>query len=137
MAGRSPERSHIEACTFFVSVGALTILVFSLGDCSWEKINSTKAVSRFHSPAVATTMGEYDAWTERQSARAAEAWSELLKEVSSEYGTLRLVVQKLSVLDCLASLASVARQPGWCAPDIADKPKLQIKVYLLRTYYHA
>lgn len=45
----------------------------------------------------------------------------LCREFGEKYAKFRTVVQNLAVLDCLASLAEVAKHPGYVKPAISDK----------------
>jgi DNA mismatch repair protein MSH3 len=83
---------------------------------SWSKISGTKKVSRFHTPDVIRMLRERDQHKESLSAACDVAFSALLSEISTHYPLLRDVVASLSTLDCLLSLASVARLPGYSKP---------------------
>ncbi|KDN51533.1 hypothetical protein RSAG8_00078, partial [Rhizoctonia solani AG-8 WAC10335] len=93
---------------------------------SWQRINSTKAVTRFHTPQVKAKLHEREVFKETLAAEANKAFNHFLGEVSEHYSTLRNVTMKLAVLDCLSALAIVAQQPGYVKPQFFDDDRLDI-----------
>ncbi|KAG0231398.1 Mismatch repair protein msh3 [Actinomortierella wolfii] len=87
---------------------------------SWVKISGTKQVSRFHTPETTKLIHAKAQHQERLTLRCTEAFKELCKEFSSQYEVFRDVVQALATLDCLFSLAAVARRPGYCKAEYVD-----------------
>ncbi|CAE6491489.1 unnamed protein product [Rhizoctonia solani] len=93
---------------------------------SWQRINSTKVVTRFHTPQVKAKLHEREVFKETLAAEANKAFNHFLGEVSEHYSTLRNVTMKLAVLDCLSALAIVAQQPGYVKPQFFDDDRLDI-----------
>ena len=93
---------------------------------SWMKINGTKAASRYHSPEIQELQQELLRLHERLDAETSVAWQQFQAQVAECYGELRAVVQRLAVLDCLLSLADVAKTGGWCRPTLHDDHQLRI-----------
>ncbi|CAE6462457.1 unnamed protein product [Rhizoctonia solani] len=93
---------------------------------SWQRINSTKAVTRFHTPQVKAKLHEREVFKETLAAEANKAFNLFLSEVAEHYSILRNVTMKLAVLDCLSALAIVAQQPGYVKPQFFDDDRLDI-----------
>lgn len=85
---------------------------------SWTVISKTKAVTRFHPPEVAAQLELLNQQRELLTLEAHRAWLAFLDQCADNYDEHRLVVQRLAELDCLLSLATVAAQEGYCAPEI-------------------
>ncbi|KAF8854100.1 DNA mismatch repair protein msh3 [Acephala macrosclerotiorum] len=93
---------------------------------SWAKISGTKRVSRFHTPEVIRMLRERDQHKESLSAACDAAYKSLLAEVSTHYGPLRDAIASLSTLDCLLSLATVARLPGYTKPTFSSSTEITV-----------
>ena len=93
---------------------------------SWLKINGTQKASRYHSPEIQELQEERMRLHERLDAEIKVAWQQFQSRVAECYGELHAVVQRLAVLDCLLSLADVARKGGWCRPQLYDEHQLRI-----------
>ncbi|ORY50345.1 hypothetical protein BCR33DRAFT_752989 [Rhizoclosmatium globosum] len=93
----------------------------------WVKVNGTKAVSRFHTPAVLELLQSRDIIVEKLNTAADAAYLELLGEIAGHYQELKDVVQSLAVVDCLMSLAKVASQPGYVKPTYSSDPIMEVK----------
>ena len=48
------------------------------------------------------------------------------REISEKYEFFRDVVQNLSILDCLLSLAAVASLPGYSKPEFVDSGGIEV-----------
>ncbi|KAL1958290.1 hypothetical protein VTO42DRAFT_4607 [Malbranchea cinnamomea] len=94
---------------------------------SWRKISGTKKVSRYHTPEVVNYMRQRDQHRESLAAACDKAFSSFLGEVSSQYQSFRDCIQSLATLDCLLSLATVARQPGYVKPEYTDETCLIVE----------
>ena len=94
---------------------------------SWAKISGTKKTSRYHTPDVVKLIRERDQHKEALAAACDSAFSDLLKEISSEYQGIRDCIQALAVLDCLSSLAIIAAQPGYVKPTLTDEICISIR----------
>ncbi|KAK8216753.1 Mismatch repair protein msh3 [Zalaria obscura] len=95
---------------------------------SWAKISGTKAKSRFHTPEVVRFIRERDQHKEALAAACDAAFADLLTEIGSKYQAFRDCVQSLATLDCLLSLAEIARQPGYCKPVFLEGDEVSINV---------
>ncbi|KAL8996699.1 MAG: hypothetical protein Q9169_003871 [Polycauliona sp. 2 TL-2023] len=94
---------------------------------SWSKISGTKKVSRFHTPEVVRLIRERDQHKEALAAACDVAFTALLAEISTKYQLFRDCIQALATLDCLMSLATVARQPGYVKPEFSDDTCIAIE----------
>jgi len=94
---------------------------------SWLKISGTKAVSRYHSPFVIEKLKQLVLHRENLDTVCQQAWLSFLGEFGAHYITFREVVQRIAVLDCLCSLASLARNPSYTKPVFSEKRQLIIK----------
>ena len=74
---------------------------------------STKQVSRFRTPFVDEKFKVLCQWREQLSIAAQEAWLEFLALFSEGCSRYRRAVHCIATLDCLFSLAAVAKQPGF------------------------
>ncbi|WAR00673.1 MSH3-like protein [Mya arenaria] len=80
----------------------------------WVKINSTKAVSRFHSPEIVSLYKELQQAREQRDIEAGVAWTCFLGEFSSRYQRYKQAVRCVAEVDCLLSLAVLALQDSYC-----------------------
>ncbi|KAK7115963.1 DNA mismatch repair protein Msh3-like [Littorina saxatilis] len=86
----------------------------------WTQISSTKVVSRFHPPFVMEKYKKLNQLREQLVATVTDAWEEFLREFSEEFLRYRKAVQLLASLDVLMSLAQLARQDGYCRPEMTE-----------------
>ncbi|KAI8065738.1 muts domain V-domain-containing protein [Gongronella butleri] len=93
---------------------------------NWIKISGTKAMSRFHSPFIIDKLKKREVLREQLTLDAERAYREFLRSISDQYELFRDVIQSLSQLDCLLSLAKVAQQPGYVKPTFAPDTKIHI-----------
>ncbi|KAF8610164.1 hypothetical protein BDV93DRAFT_483283 [Ceratobasidium sp. AG-I] len=119
----------------YVSVSGIDVVTHYLqvrnGDTkkvpvSWQRISSTKAVTRFHTPQIKAKIHERDVYKETLAAEANKAYDMFLGEVAEHYSVLRNVTMKLAVLDCLSTLAVIAQQPGYVKPEFFDDDRLEV-----------
>ena len=94
---------------------------------SWIKVNSTKAKVRYHTPEV------IDGWMQLTRARelleeeAERSWRAFLRRFSDSYALFRHIINALSELDCLLSLATTSLTAGYARPTFtADKRTLEM-----------
>lgn len=87
---------------------------------SWSKISGTKKISRFHTPEVVKLIRERDQHKEALANACDEAFVNLLTEIGADYQVFRDAIQSLAILDCICSLAEVAKQPGYSKPEFVD-----------------
>ena len=87
----------------------------------WMQVSTTKEFIRYHTPRVLELMQRLALHREEIELEARNAWSHWLADVGAACaGPLRAAVRVLAQLDCLASLAVVARMPGYTRPTIVD-----------------
>lgn len=87
----------------------------------WMQVSTTKEFIRYHTPRVLELMQRLALHREEIELEARKAWSLWLADVGAACaGPLRAAVRVLAQLDCLASLAVVARMPGYTRPMIVD-----------------
>ncbi|KAM0332405.1 hypothetical protein ACHAQA_002685 [Verticillium albo-atrum] len=84
---------------------------------SWAKISGTKKLSRFHTPEAVRLLAARDQNREALASACDAAFAGLLHDLAHDaYQPLRDAVASLATLDCLLSLARVARLPGYTKP---------------------
>ncbi|KXS17684.1 hypothetical protein M427DRAFT_96714 [Gonapodya prolifera JEL478] len=93
---------------------------------SWKKVGSTKAVSRFHTPFITEKMQERDRHKELLKAEADRSYKAFLEDVASVGSEMRACVEKIGILDCLASLATLAQQSGYTKPVFVDEAVIEV-----------
>lgn len=86
----------------------------------WIKISATKEVSRFRTPFVEEKFKLLCQWREQLCIASHEAWVEFLSLFSEGCSRYRRAVHCIATLDCLFSLAVVAKQPGFVRPVVKD-----------------
>jgi DNA mismatch repair protein MSH3 len=85
---------------------------------SWTKINSTKALSRYHPPEIEILVPKLGAAEEAADAACKVAWLEFLRSVGASYATLHCATKSLAVLDCLLTFANVSKRCNWIRPKL-------------------
>ena len=88
---------------------------------SWTKVNSTKALARYHPPEVELLAPRLGAAEEAAEAACKAAWLEFLRSVGASYATLHAATKALAVLDCLMAFSSVSKRSGWVRPSLDDR----------------
>lgn len=87
----------------------------------WLQVSTTKEFVRFHTPQVVELIKKLQLHREEVMLAAQDAWVAWLGEVGAACaGPLRRAVGVLAQIDCLASLAVVAKMPGYCRPTIVE-----------------
>lgn len=86
----------------------------------------TKALSRFHTPEVKNLIKERDQQKELLAAACDDYFMKFLAEISESYQDLRDTVQSLALLDCLLSLATIAKRPNYVKPTFVAEPIINI-----------
>ena len=79
----------------------------------WQKISSTKAVSRFHTPFIVEAYKELSQQREQLQITANQCWRKYLTLFERCYPGYRRAVHHLAAIDCLMSLAHVAKKHGY------------------------
>ncbi|KAB0366194.1 hypothetical protein FD754_010350 [Muntiacus muntjak] len=93
----------------------------------WVKVGSTKAVSRFHSPFIVENYRHLNQLREQLVLDCSAEWLAFLESFSEHYHTLCKAVHHLATVDCIFSLAKVAKQGDYCRPTLQEERKILIK----------
>ena len=93
---------------------------------NWIKVAGTKAFARFHSPQIISMVAERERYKELLAIECDNAYTKLLKEISSHYDSLRNTVRSLAVLDCIISLSVLAALPGYVRPSFVNQQIIDV-----------
>ncbi|XP_043920172.1 DNA mismatch repair protein Msh3 [Protopterus annectens] len=93
----------------------------------WIKISSTKAVSRFHTPFIAERCRRLSQLREQLVLDCNTEWLNFLHHFGEHYHTLRTAACHLATIDCIFSLAEVAKQEGYCRPIVQKERQIMIQ----------
>ncbi|XP_008851539.1 DNA mismatch repair protein Msh3 [Nannospalax galili] len=93
----------------------------------WVKVGSTKAVSRFHSPFIVENYRHLNQLREQLVLDCSAEWLDFLENFSEHYHALCKAVNYLATVDCIFSLAKVAKQGDYCRPTLQEEKKIIIK----------
>ncbi|XP_045427627.1 DNA mismatch repair protein Msh3 isoform X2 [Pipistrellus kuhlii] len=93
----------------------------------WIKVGSTKAVSRFHSPFIVENYRHLNQLREQLVLDCNAEWLDFLENFSEHYQSLCTAVHRLAAIDCIFSLAKVAKQGDYCRPTLLEERKIIIK----------
>ncbi|KAK3732903.1 hypothetical protein QZH41_012683, partial [Actinostola sp. cb2023] len=119
----------IDYCTVAGNEFLIEVRNAKLGSvpADWIKINSTKQVCRFRTPFVEEHYKLLCQQREVMSRVCNEAWIDYLEMFNQRYTHYHKAVQLVAIVDCLVSLATVAKQPGYSCPIVKDsETELQI-----------
>ncbi|KAK0137215.1 DNA mismatch repair protein Msh3 [Merluccius polli] len=86
----------------------------------WVKISSTKAVGRYHSPFLVKSCHRLQQLREQLQLDCQRAWIDFLHQFGEHYHTMKRAVGHLATMDCLFSLAAVAKQGDYCRPEMVE-----------------
>ncbi|XP_078531437.1 DNA mismatch repair protein Msh3 isoform X2 [Lissotriton helveticus] len=86
----------------------------------WVKVGSTKAVSRFHSPFIVKNYRHLNQLREQLVLDCNAEWLRFLNEFAELYHSVHKVIDNLATIDCIFSLAEVAKQGGYCRPIVQE-----------------
>ncbi|XP_077900543.1 DNA mismatch repair protein Msh3 isoform X2 [Ictidomys tridecemlineatus] len=93
----------------------------------WVKVGSTKAVSRFHSPFVVENYRHLNQLREQLVLDCNTEWLDFLENFNKHYHSLCKAVHHLATIDCIFSLAKVAKQGDYCRPTLQEEKRIMIK----------
>ncbi|EDL01202.1 mCG128141, partial [Mus musculus] len=93
----------------------------------WVKVGSTKAVSRFHPPFIVESYRRLNQLREQLVLDCNAEWLGFLENFGEHYHTLCKAVDHLATVDCIFSLAKVAKQGNYCRPTLQEEKKIIIK----------
>ncbi|KAM8886774.1 DNA mismatch repair protein Msh3 isoform 2-T2 [Spinachia spinachia] len=86
----------------------------------WVKISSTKAVSRYHSPFLAERYKKLLQLRGQLLLDCQREWTNFLDQFGEHYHTMKRAISHLATMDCLFSLAEVAKQGDYCRPKVCE-----------------
>ncbi|XP_008279806.1 DNA mismatch repair protein Msh3 [Stegastes partitus] len=86
----------------------------------WVKISSTKAVSRYHSPFLVDRYKKLLQLREQLLLDCQREWTNFLDQFGEHYHTMKRAISHLATVDCLLSLAEVAKQGDYCRPEVCE-----------------
>ncbi|XP_023800522.1 DNA mismatch repair protein Msh3, partial [Cyanistes caeruleus] len=86
----------------------------------WVMVSSTKAVSRFHSPFITENYRVLQRLREQLVLDCSTEWLCFLDHFSEHYHPVSKAICHLATVDCLFSLAQVAKQGDYCRPAVQD-----------------
>nr|XP_020449533.1 DNA mismatch repair protein Msh3 isoform X2 [Monopterus albus] len=86
----------------------------------WVKISCTKAVSRFHTPFLVERYKKLLQLREQLLLDCQREWTNFLDHFGEHYHTMKRAVSHLATMDCLFSLAEVAKQGNYCRPEVCE-----------------
>ncbi|KTG41110.1 hypothetical protein cypCar_00014468, partial [Cyprinus carpio] len=99
----------------------------SIVPADWVKINSTKIVGRYHTPFIVEKHRRLQQLREQLVIDCNHEWINFLQLFGDHYYILRKAVCHLATMDCLFSLAQVAKENNYCRPEILeDKSQILI-----------
>ncbi|XP_054042825.1 DNA mismatch repair protein Msh3 isoform X2 [Rissa tridactyla] len=89
----------------------------------WVMVSSTKAVSRFHSPFIIENYRHLNQLREQLVLDCSAEWLSFLDHFSEHYHPVSKAIGHLATIDCLFSLAQVAKQGDYCRPTVQDNSR--------------
>ncbi|XP_058631979.1 DNA mismatch repair protein Msh3 isoform X3 [Onychostoma macrolepis] len=99
----------------------------SIVPTDWVKINSTKVVGRYHTPFIVEKHRRLQQLREQLIIDCNHEWINFLQLFGDHYYILRKAVCHLATMDCLFSLAQVAKENNYCRPEVLeDKSQILI-----------
>ncbi|XP_034026554.1 DNA mismatch repair protein Msh3 isoform X2 [Thalassophryne amazonica] len=93
----------------------------------WVQISSTKTVIRYHSPFLVERYKKLLQLREQLLLDCQREWTRFLDQFGEHYHTMKRAISHLATMDCLFSLAEVAKQGGYCRPEVC-KNRRQIMI---------
>lgn len=82
----------------------------------WTIVSSTKTVVRYHSPFLVEQYKKLQQLREQLQLDCQREWIQFLEAFGEHYYTLKRAISHLATMDCLFSLAEVAKQGNYCRP---------------------
>ncbi|KAM8760091.1 DNA mismatch repair protein Msh3 [Acanthopagrus schlegelii] len=113
----------------YTSVSGLEFLIevknslSSTVPADWVKISSTKAVSRYHSPFLVERYKKLLQLREQLLLDCQREWTNFLDQFGEHYHTMKRAISHLATMDCLFSLAEVAKQGDYCRPEVCENQR--------------
>ncbi|XP_040379670.1 DNA mismatch repair protein MSH3 [Oryza brachyantha] len=96
---------------------------------SWMKVNSTKKTIRYHTPEVLKNLDDLLLAKEKLAVICRTTWHNFLADFGKYYAQFQATVESLATLDCLNSLATLAKQNNYVRPNfVHDHEASQIHI---------
>ncbi|XP_035494882.2 DNA mismatch repair protein Msh3 [Scophthalmus maximus] len=86
----------------------------------WVKISSTKAVGRYHSAFLVERYKTLQQLRGQLLLDCQREWIHFLDQFGEHYHTMKRAISHLATMDCLFSLAEVAKQGDYCRPEVCE-----------------
>lgn len=86
----------------------------------WTIVSSTKTIVRYHSPFLVEHYKELQQLREQLQLDCQREWIQFLEAFGEHYHTIKRAVSHLATMDCVFSLAEVAKQGNYCRPVITS-----------------
>ncbi|KAK7934460.1 hypothetical protein WMY93_005356 [Mugilogobius chulae] len=93
----------------------------------WTIVSSTKTMARYHSPFLVEHYKKLQQLREQLQLDCQREWIRFLDEFGEHYHTIKRAISHLATMDCLFSLAEVAKQDDYCRPSVRSD-ELQILI---------
>ncbi|XP_060762961.1 DNA mismatch repair protein Msh3 isoform X3 [Neoarius graeffei] len=87
----------------------------------WVKISSTKLVGRYHSPFLVERHQHLLRLREQLVIDCSREWISFLQQFGEHYYILKKAVGYLATVDCLFSLAQLAKDNNYCRPEVLEQ----------------
>ncbi|XP_061527989.1 DNA mismatch repair protein Msh3 isoform X2 [Phycodurus eques] len=95
----------------------------SIVPIDWVKISSTKVVSRYHSPFLVERHKKLLQLREQLLLDCQREWTAFMDQFGEHYHTMKRAISHLATMDCLFSLAEVAKHGDYCRPKVSDNER--------------
>ncbi|XP_051924781.1 DNA mismatch repair protein Msh3 isoform X2 [Hippocampus zosterae] len=89
----------------------------------WVKVSSTKAVGRYHSPFVVERHKKLLQLREQLLLDCQREWTAFMDQFGEHYHTMKRAISHLATMDCLFSLAEVAKHGEYCRPEVSESER--------------
>ncbi len=93
----------------------------------YQRKQTLKNAERYITPDLKTYEEKVLTATDKIHAREYELFVALREQVAAQTGRLLQAADVLAGLDCLAGLAELAAQRGYCRPELSDEPVLEVR----------
>ncbi|XP_047064728.1 DNA mismatch repair protein MSH3 [Lolium rigidum] len=87
----------------------------------WMKVNSTKKTIRYHTPDILKNLNNLLLAKEELAVICRTTWHTFLMDFGKYYAQFQATVESLATLDCLYSLATLARQNNYVKPNFVPE----------------
>ncbi|XP_044967026.1 DNA mismatch repair protein MSH3 isoform X1 [Hordeum vulgare subsp. vulgare] len=88
---------------------------------NWLKVNSTKKAIRYHTPEVLKNLDNLLLAKEELAVICRKTWHKFLMDFDKYYAQFQATVESLAALDCLYSLATLAKQNNYVQPNFVPE----------------